>query len=247
MIIDFHAHVHIHQGPEEAEALVAEAQRCGVDRVGISAIGSYVPSRDEVRRLNDQTFAAAECWTGVVLPFVKINPMHGPDALAMIDEGHARGAVGIKLWVAVKANQRCVWPVAERAIELELPVLQHAWHKYNGNLPYESDPLDVAELGRVFPELSLVMAHLGGSWDWGIRAVEDVPNVLSDVSGSVIDRGQIEYAVERLGAERVIYGSDAPYCDYLATIAKIETADISDETKHLIFSGNAARVLGMRD
>ena len=147
--------------------------------------------------------------------------------------------------MAVRANQRCVWPVAQRCIELGLPVLQHAWHKYNGNLPYESDPLDVAELGRTFPELTIVMAHLGGSWEWGVKAVRDVPNVLGDTSGTRIEAGQIEYAVAQLGVERVIYGSDALPCDYLLTIAKIEAAAVAEEDKHAILGGNAARVLGL--
>ncbi len=245
MIIDFHAHLHLWGTPAEPERLVGEARRYGIAKVGVSAIGSSVPSRRELQVLNEKTFGAAERWPDVILPFVYVNPMHGPDAVAMVEEGHARGAVGVKLWVAVRANQRCVWPVAQRCIELGLPVLQHAWHKYNGNLPYESDPLDVAELGRTFPELTIVMAHLGGSWEWGVKAVRDVPNVLGDTSGTRIEAGQIEYAVAQLGVERVIYGSDALPCDYLLTIAKIEAAAVAEEDKHAILGGNAARVLGL--
>jgi hypothetical protein len=198
-----------------------------------------------VAALNDATFAAAEAHPDLLVPFVYLNPMHGPDALAMLDDGHARGARGIKLWVAVHADQRCVWPIAERAIKLGLPVLQHAWHKYNGNLPHESDPVNVANLGRTFPDLTLVMAHLGGSWEWGIKAIRDVPNVLADTSGSRIEMGMIEHAVSLLGPDRVLYGGDALGCDYAITLAKIEVAEIPTDAKCQILGATAARLLGL--
>lgn len=245
MIVDFHAHLHLGGAPDEAERLVTAARRNGIELLCISGIGSYVPSRREVQVLNELVFTAAEQWPDIVVPFAYLNPMHGPDALAMLDDAAARGARGIKLWVAVKANQRCVWPIAERAIELRLPILQHAWHKYDGNLPYESDPNDVADLGRTFPDLTIVMAHLGGSWRWGINAVRDVPNVLCDTSGTRIELGQITYAVRELGADRVVYGSDAPGCDYVLTIAKIQSAEITDEEKRLILRDNALRLLNV--
>ncbi len=242
MIVDFHAHLWLSR--QDPQRLADAAQRLGIARICISGIRSYEPSRREVQELNELVFAAAEQHP-VLVPFVYLNPTHGPDALSMLDDAAARGARGIKLWVAAKANQRCVWPIIERAIELRLPVLQHAWHKYTGNLPHESDPLDVAELGRTFPEATIVMAHLGGSWEWGIKAVRDVPNVLSDTSGTRIELGQIEYAIRELGAERILYGSDAPGCDYALTIGKIQAARISPQAKEAILWRNAARILGL--
>ncbi|MBC7288040.1 MAG: amidohydrolase family protein [Armatimonadetes bacterium] len=240
-IIDFHAHLWF--SDRDPELLVGAAKRLGIAKVCVSGLRSYVPSRREVAELNEQVFAAAERWPDVIVPFVYVNPIHGADAIHMLNDGAARGAKGIKLWVAARANQRCVWRVVERAIELDLPVLQHAWHKYNGNLPYESDPLDVAELGRTFPEATIVMAHLGGSWEWGINAIRDVPNVLADTSGTRIELGQIEYAQAQLGSDRILYGSDAPGCDYPLTIGKISAARIPEEAKQAILYDNAARLL----
>jgi hypothetical protein len=241
MVIDFHAH--LWGSPADADLLAEQARRHGLDRICVSALASYVPDRREVAALNDATFAAAEAYPDVLVPFVYLNPLHGPDALAMLDDGHARGARGIKLWVAAHADQRCVRPIAERAIELGLPILQHAWHKYTGNLTWESDPVHVAILGRDFPDLTLVMAHLGGSWEWGIKSIRDVPNVLADTSGTRIEMGMIEHAVAQLGAERILYGSDALGCDYAMTMAKIEVAEITDEAKRLILGDNASRLL----
>lgn len=242
-LIDFHAHLWMSR--DDPERLADAARRLGIWKICISGIRSYEPSRREVMELNELVLSAAERHSDVIIPFVYLNPVHGPDAISMLNDAAARGAKGIKLWVAAKANQRCVWPIVERAIELNLPILQHAWHKYNGNLVHESDPLDVAQLARTFPEARIVMAHLGGSWEWGVRAVRDVPNVFADTSGTRIELGQIEYAVQQLGHSRVLYGSDAPGCDYPLTIGKIQAARISPQAREAIFWQNAARLLGL--
>ncbi len=54
------------------------------------------------------------------------------------------------------------------------------------------------------------MAHItgGGDWDWSLKAIQDYPNVYTDMSGSVIDARVIEKTVAMLGANRVLFGTD---------------------------------------
>ena len=40
----------------------------------------------------------------------------------------------IKLWVARRATDPGLNPILEKAVELDVPVLQHAWIKTTGNL-----------------------------------------------------------------------------------------------------------------
>ena len=75
--------------------------------------------------------------------------------------------------------------------------------------------------------------------------IADLPNVLVDTSGSQPEAGMVEYAVRHLGAERVVYGSDWPIRDFGTQVARVLSAEISDEAKELILRGNAARVLGL--
>ena len=50
-------------------------------------------------------------------------------------------------------------------------------------------------------------------------------------------------AVRELGAERVLYGSDAGGRSFASQIAKVQGADISDDAKRLVFKGNLRRLL----
>lgn len=243
MIIDFHAHVWARDDAEEAMARACE--RHGVDKVCISALASPVPDLDEVKSLNDRCYEAARTYPDLYLPFVYVNPLHGKAALAELQRGRDEGAVGVKLWISCYCTHPSVFPIVEQAMEWGWPVLQHAWHKVVGQYDGESDPLHVAELSRRYPELKLVMAHFGGDWRYGLRAVRDCPGVIGDTSGSMTDNGLVEAWVRECGANRLVWGTDMPGADLLLTLSKVRDAAISAADKALILGGNAARLLGI--
>jgi len=243
MIIDFHAHT---WSRDDAEEMMArEARRHGVDRICISGLASWLPDLDEVKSLNDRVYKATRDYPDLYLPFVYLNPLHGRAAMDELERGLDQGAVGIKLWISCWIDQPAVAPILERAIAINMVVLQHSWHKITGNYPGESDPVCIANLARRYPELKLVMAHVGGDWRYGLRAVRDVPHILADTSGSMVDNGLVEGWVREVGAERLIWGTDMPGADLLLTLSKVRDADLTDDEKALILSGNAQRLLGL--
>jgi hypothetical protein len=76
--------------------------------------------------------------------------------------------------------------------------------------------------------------------------VREHQNVCFDTSGGQPITGVIEGAVRLLGAERVLYGSDAYYPDgrdYSSQRACIEAARIPARAKEKILGLNALRVL----
>ena len=55
--------------------------------------------------------------------------------------------------------------------------------------------------------------------------------------------GITEMAVRELGAERVLYGSDAGGRSFASQLAKVYGADVPEDAKKLIFAGNLKRLL----
>jgi len=245
-IID--AHTHIWGDVKGIHEIMKHADRLGIQQVCVSSLmgGNYYPDPGDIRKLNDQVRECMRLYPGRILGFCYVNPRHRKKALEEFRRSiEDCGMVGLKLWVATFCNSPLVFPLVEKAIDYGVPVLVHAWLKRTGNLPNESNPLQVADLSVRYPESTIIMAHVGGDWEFGIKSVRNCPNVFVDTSGTITHMGMIEKAVRVLGAERVVFGSDAPADLYMA-LAKVTCADIKEEEKALLLSDNMRRILGRR-
>jgi predicted TIM-barrel fold metal-dependent hydrolase len=152
--------------------------------------------------------------------------------------------VGVKLWVAQRCSAPELDPIVERAAQLKAVIFQHTWLKVGGNPPGESTPFDLAELAARHPDVPLICGHTGGDWERGIRAIRGLKNVYADLAGSDPCAGYTEMAVRELGAERVIYGSDAGGRSFASQLSKVFGADLPAAAKELILSENLRRLLG---
>ncbi|MEQ1828874.1 MAG: amidohydrolase family protein, partial [Pirellula sp.] len=130
-----------------------------------------------------------------------------------------------------------------RATELQAVVFQHSWLKVNGNLAGESTPMDVAALAARHPNAKLICGHAGGDWEQGIRAVRSFRNVAIELAGGDPISGFTEMALRELGAERIVFGSDAPGRSFATQLAKVEGAGMGEDAKRMVLSGNLKRML----
>ena len=103
-----------------------------------------------------------------------------------------------------------------------------------------------AALVKRFPRVRWVIAHGGGGQQGALQAARALPNVYVETCGSGLSYGGIERSVKVAGADRVLFGTDMPLLDGIQQLAKIATADISEEDKKKVLGGNAARLLGLR-
>lgn len=247
MIIDCHIHL---RGAEVAPEVMRAADKLGVQKLCASSLGRtwrYEPDPDACCEANQDVAEAMRRYDGRILGFCYVNPAYPEAAMNEFRRCIEDLAMsGLKLWVAVRANDPRVYPLVERAIIYGVPVLQHAWHKATGNLPHESEPEEVAELSRRYPEASIVMAHIAGDWRRGIRAVRDCPNVRVDTSGTIMDAGMVETAVKELGVERVLFGSDANGTDLAAAFGKVAGSELPEADKARIMGLNMQALLDRR-
>jgi uncharacterized protein len=70
------------------------------------------------------------------------------------------------------------------------------------------------------------------------------PNFYLDTSGYGHDRvGVLEYAVKKIGPDRVLFGSDFSINDPSTVISRIKNSFLSAEQQRKIFSGNLEGLL----
>jgi len=181
----------------------------------------------------------------VFVGFCFLNPNHENSFLLKeitrcVEKGNLKG---IKLWVAVNARSKRLNPIMEACARLDIPVLHHAWYKTIGKVLDESNPADIADLAGRHPNIKIIMAHLTAAGLRGVLDIQPYPNVYVDTSGSQPLSGIVEYAVEKLGPERVLYGSDAPIRDFSCQLGRIYGAKISRHDRDLILGLNAKKLL----
>lgn len=245
-LVDVHAHFyHAGCGRADWEAVNAARFRAGT-RIGItvhisSMLGTfghtsptYFPSPRDVTAGNDAQLALQARQPSLVRSYVTVNPNEPEHAIAEIDRGVARGAVGIKLAASRRADDPLLDPIGVVAAERGLPVLHHIWQHRTREWPGQeiSDGVDLGRLASRHPRASFILAHIGGGGDWAhtFAAVADIPNIYLDLSGSGVDRGMLDQALHAVGSERLLWGSDITMETGLAKLRALQVIglDVTD-------------------
>jgi len=107
----------------------------------------------------------------------------------------------------------------------------------------ESTPVELAELARRHPSVTIICGHTGATWELGIPPLRRLKNVYADLCGSDPTSGFTEMAVRELGADRVMYGSDIGGRSFASQLAKVMGANIPLSARPLIMGENLRRVL----
>ena len=123
-----------------------------------------------------------------------------------------------------------------------LPVLIHSGH------PIFTLPWSIEELAVAFPGVKVVMGHMGHGNVVYINASIDIaarnPNVYLETSGMPMHT-KITEAVERVGVERVLYGSDAPFHHPAVEILRVQVSGLGEaELDRVLRANSVALFLG---
>ena len=257
-LVDVHAHfMHAGCGRADWQAVNAARFRAG-DRIGItchvaSILGSwghrspiYFPSPDDVRLGNDAMIALQRREGDRVRGYVVVNPNHTDHALGEIERGAAAGLVGLKLLASRRADDPLLDAVIAAGAVHGFPVLHHIWQHRTRHWPSQdvSDGADLARLAVRHGDVSFILAHIGGGGDYAhtFAAVADVPNVYLDVSGSGVDRGMLDGALDAVGPRRLLWGADVTLETGLAKLRALEVIGLGADDLAAVRWGNARRI-----
>jgi predicted TIM-barrel fold metal-dependent hydrolase len=101
---------------------------------------------------------------------------------------------------------------------------------------------------RTFPGLNVVLAHPGDGKEYIIRRdlVKKYRNLYLDISGTGLFRwGMLRDAVDVLGADKVLFGSDFPVCSVGMNLQGALSEPLTDEEFRLVLAGNFRRLTGI--
>lgn len=252
---------HSHPGADATSRLIADIERslpaiemgkfeklCYFAHVGIGT----TTDKDLESLLRERPELVSEPlrrWPDLLLGMIQLNPNDVKASLQAIDRWIGEGPMlGVYFPGggpgALTCTHRNFDPLVERILEWNGVIMQHTWFKTGGKEgPGESTPAELVELAKRFPTQTFLCAHAGGEWERGILAVRDQPNIKIETSGFDATAGFIEMAVRELGAERIVFGSHLPSRSLGTELAKVITANISEQEKKLILGENYRRLL----
>ncbi|MCL4370109.1 MAG: amidohydrolase family protein [Chloroflexi bacterium] len=246
-VVDCHVHLcpgggttpHGVRHPDPREVLALEAAE-GIDRVVAFPTFGNAPNNDGLAQL-------AEELGSVVIPFAWINPHLGEiaalEARRLIRE---RGFRGIKLHPLLHAffpNRPLLDPIMRVAAEEGVPVLLHSGHSM------QSLPWQVAGLAEGWPQVPVIMDHMGMQLGWvddAIALAERVPNLILGTTGMPF-HDKIREAVRRIGSGRVVWGSDAPAIHPRVEMVKLRVAGLRPAEEADLLANTILRLVGEKE
>ncbi|NLW55640.1 MAG: amidohydrolase family protein [Firmicutes bacterium] len=260
MIIDLH--VHCFPGELAPRALSILAQRAGtapyfdgtvnqlrtvMDRAGIdlAVLQPIATKPEQTVGVNRWAVSAQE---ERVISFGTLHPDYPQwrDELKWLVEAGIKGVKFHPNYQDFYIEDPKMFPLYEAIFTAGLMALFHTgvdlWYP-DSSLGH---PRQLKRLLTMFPGATIIAAHMGGFRCW--EAVEE------DLVGTELyfDTAYSfgELGVERMGkmirdhgVEKILFGSDAPWSDPQAEIAKLKSLRLMEEEKQLILGGNAQRLL----
>ncbi len=243
-VFDFH--VRLAPRPGARERLLDVLDGCGIDRAAVAAGGTIELGRlsrqliegghIETDAGNDEVLAVCEGSDGRLVPFYFANPHRD----AVVYGSQAADFRGLEISPAVHG----VALGDTRVVEL-VAVAEDAGHPvYVVCIQRPGCGVaDLVALAERFPGVTFVLGHSGvGNIDfYGVELVTPRPNIVLETSGGYTT--VVRAALDVLGPERVLFGSEFPLQHPSVELAKFAALDVTPDQWHQIAWTNAVRLL----
>ncbi len=192
---------------------------------------------------NDSTRRTVTAYPNRFVGYVWPNP-YDQNVLQLVRKALGEwGFRGVKLHPLIHAflpTDEVVQPIMEEARRFRVPVAVHSGH------PPFSLPWSIGELAELYPDVRIVMLHMGHGHgvyiQAAIRTAKRYENIILETSGMPMHT-KIKEAVETIGEDRVVYGSDIPFHHSSVELQRVKMAGLSAHQLQLVLHDNAASLL----
>lgn len=242
-IIDSHTHVHSLPGvwwdspPERTIQLMDEA------KIEKSIIMPYSEITPEDTSLLDYTVKCVERFPDRLIGYARMHPGGGDKGIEIFREAVLHRKIKGLKFHPVGSMIHPADPLSIRftkvAGELGVPTLFHCGDE-EWTLPFQ-----IGKLAQKTPEANIILGHMGGYFHWkdAIEVARRYNNCYLETSAMPDPRAIIE-AIEVVGVEKVIFGSDGPGCLPALEVEKIRLLKLGKDVEECILSKNILQLLG---
>ena len=236
MIIDCHSHIGYRIGAYySGEELIASMDKAGVDR----AVAFY---QCEEPLDNMYVVDVAAKYPDRIIGFALLNPWsyQAAEELSKLTTFH--GLRGLKLNPTRHGysfdRTEILDPLFEIAAQRKIPIISH------GKDDIFTMPGKFERMACRHPRVNIIMAHMGvdRALHSAIRAAKRCKNIFLDTA--TVSPKAIREALEAVGPEKILMGTDAPWGRFKLSIQAVESATSDPYARDLIMHENILRVLG---
>lgn len=250
IVIDADTHIAPTGGDFSLEAHMDRVVRAGVDKTLTWLKPDY--EGEGIEEHNRYVYDAMQKYPETILGFGWADPTvsvdHAKKMVKVCTEEY--GFYGVKLNGAQNFyyidDEKLALPVIEEIAKSGTLLAFHI-----GPDAYErTHPLRARKIAERYPELKILMVHMGmNDWDMNRAVVEvaqECPNMF--LIGSATEPKAIMYAIQTLGADRVCFGSDAPFQRPHVVKAMYDALlkyEATEEETSLVMGGNISRLFAL--
>lgn len=240
-----------------AEELIKSMDDTGVD---LSVVVNYGWTTHELCvETNDYILESIAHYPNRLIGFCSVQPQSPEAAVVEIERCVKGGMKGVgelrpDLQLFDLGDEEIMVPLIGVIKKHKLIMLTHASEPVGHDYPAKGavTPDLIYPFITSYPEITLVCAHWGGGLPFYALMPEvkkAMSNVFFDTAASpFLYNSQVYNQVAQLiGADKILLGSDYPLLPQSRLLKEIDSVDLDEEAKSLILSGNARRLLGIKD
>ena len=224
----------------DGDGMIPTMDALGIDMLCISASTACA---SDVRVGNQMTLDAIKANPGRIYGYAVPTPWYENENFEDFFKP-GTGMLGVKIHAALaqsRINAPGYDPVYEIANKRALPVLIHTWdEKHIGH---------VTGLAERFKDMKIIIAHSAFRDDVTrsavVQACKKYENIYVDTAISTTYEGALEWLVDKIGVDRVLFGSDLSFYEARHNFGRIGLSKLSEADKIKIYGENAKKLFAL--